>query len=220
MTRQSVINNMFIVITLLNQNKVKYGEACNIVESILNNNKVMIKNKDISEEINVLCKGTNLLSDNDKIIIKDSLLKEWYLMEQYLTKLEDKTASYVERERSNYNYVIKDILIRVLMTYLLKDINVKKEYLAFKNDYREYSKHLKNIADILDTNNKKVIDTQLKKALEDRKAAAKCIIEKYKLIPIYETDLRSVVERELCIIKEYSIDDNELDNIKELFRIA
>lgn len=220
MTKQSVINNMFLLITLLSENKVKYGEACNIVESILNNNKVLIKNKDISEEVNLLSKNIELLSDDDKRIIKDSLLKEWYLMEQYLTKLEDKTASYVERERNHYMYVVKDVLIRVLMSYLLKGVNVKKEYLAFMNDYKNYSKYLKNIADILDTNNKKAIDTQLKKALEDRKHAAQCIIEKYSSIPIYETDLRSILERELCIIKDYSMDDNELDNIKELFRIA
>lgn len=201
MEKKILINCIYILCCELAEKKVPFSKGQEILLMALNNDLAFlgIIPKEASENFTDIHldiqEHLNLISDGDKKIIVENLLKEVYLMVDYLEKSYNYSLTFRERDIARYFSNLKNVAIGVLITFLEEGRSLKNEFKDFKKDYNKYaSQHIGVIAKILDSNK-----SGLDKAIINRKFAAKELIYKYKSLSITDTNLRSIWENDKII---------------------
>lgn len=194
MYKRVLMKKLFIIISMLSDDRVSYNAAQNIISKVIHQDTSFINDirykPDYMELYEDFTQDLYLLSDGDKKIIVDNLVKEFYLMIEYEGKAYDTSLPYRERQRSKYQAVLKSLTIKVLLIYIEDGISIKDEFNAFKNDYKKYAENLGIICDFLEAEDKE----GLMSALEYRAKEAEKLIGRYKIFDISDTELRSMYE--------------------------
>jgi len=210
MKKSSVVNYYYTFICNMSDLNISYKKAYSLLGSVLNGNKMKSKHmKGDFEELADLLLSNNILEVNEKDIILNNLLKECFFMMQYRDQSEDKNTNYIDRDKAKHKLVSKEILIRVLISYLGYGQNLKADYKSFLLDYQGYFANIKMIDDILDSNDEEVKHF-LKGLLQQRTEAAELLIEKYKSLNVSDMELRSVLEDEMFWMKYEPLVGKEL----------
>lgn len=194
MNKKTLVRNIYVLCCHLSDEGVPYGKAREIIYKALNDDFSFIGllPKHIGEDFLSLHQHIQefleILSEDDKRLIVNNVLKELYLMVQYLEKIE-KEKSLRKRELAKYNSSLKSATIVILLTYLEDGKSFQNEFNVFKVEYKKYA------SDFIGPLVKLIESKQTEQAeslLIERKAEAYKIASKYSFID--EVDMRTVYE--------------------------
>lgn len=202
MEKKILVNYIYTLCCELAEKRIPFGKGQELMLKALNNDLSFLEiiPEEISEsftDLHVYIQDDlHQITDNDKKIIVENLLKETYLMLDYNDKGYNYSLTFRERDLARYNSTIKSAIIWVLMAYLGEGRSLKKELASFKDDYKTYaSKHVGVIAKMLDTSDKEVLESEIQKRI----TAAQGLIEKYHELLITDMDLRTAWENDKII---------------------
>lgn len=220
MEKKTLINYIYILCCELAEKNIPFGKGKELMTKALNNDLSFLEiiPDEVSEsftELHIHIQDElHKITDNDKKIIVENLLKETYLMLDYNDKGYNSSLTFRERDLARYNSTIKSVTIWVLLAYLGEGRSLKNEFASFKEDYKAYaSKHLGVIAKMLDTS-----DTgDLESEVQNRITAAQGLIEKYQELLITDMELRTAWENDKIIsINTFPMTEQE----QEMFHLA
>lgn len=202
--RELFTSLLYIAITLLYDSKVKYGKARKYIYSIFTEELEEVKNSTFKHKDDFLSVADNIigleisLTDEEKEVILNSLVKEVYSAVYNLKAYSNKKNALSKRQEYKIEYILKDALAKSVIMYLQdKEMGekYKKAYLHFKKDISQFAEHNYLLAEIVSSND---YDTDtVDEIIQSRKKELGNITSKYKnIFNITNNSLISVWEEE------------------------
>lgn len=194
MSKKALIKSIYILCCILSDNKVPYNKAKEIIYKSINNDFSFIgmlpsegSEHFLSLHAHIL-EHISILNDTDKNVIVNNIVKELYLMVQYLNEINTEKDQR-KRELAKYNSTLKSATIIVLLTYIEEGVSLKDEFNLFKEEYKKYAaEFIGPLAKLIDCGK----FDEASNLLIDRKASAYKITNRYSFVD--SVDLRTVWE--------------------------
>jgi hypothetical protein len=205
--RELFTSLIYIAITMLYDSKVKYGKARKYIYQIFTGELEEVKSSTFKHKDDFLSVVKNIdnlgisLTDEEKEVILNSLVKEVYSAVYNLKAYSNNDNALVKRQEYKTEYILKDALAKSVIMYLQdKELGekYKKAYLHFKKDISQFTEHNYLIAELVSSND---YDAEvIGEIIESRKKELENIMSKYKnIFNVTKESLISVWEEEKIV---------------------
>jgi len=215
MNKEVVISLYYVALSCMADYGLKLDQTKELMELLINNDfslvdkvkKLNITSDDLLNIVKELKKYSIKLNDTDKEIISSSLVNTFYSWIYHLSIACDKKLTYTERERENYQAILTEVKIELLLSYLKYGKNLKKEYKSFKSDFKQYGSNLGVISQLADEK-----DNNIKLCIDERIKDEKKLLAEYgDIFNITRSMLRTTFEQDIIEIKR----NHRLKNIEK-----
>ena len=129
-------------------------------------------------------------SQEEKEMVLYKLLDAVFDLLKYHEIVWNKSLKYIDRERANYLMILQEVYIKVLLYYLVEEVDIIDEYEKFKSEFKDYGKWYGKIAALLEKG------TDVSAIIEKRIQDSTNLLNKYRILGINESILKSIYEQE------------------------